>query len=175
MHQRELDFERLEREQHHQDKAKLPPVSSDLRYASVKRISLVYESSLQCRPKITSTDDAKRFFDGYWTEHPGNDQERFVVACLDTKHRVQCVVSVTTGTLDASLVHPREVFKPAVIEGSSAVLISHNHPSGDPQPSQEDLQVTDRLTEAGKLLGITVLDHIIYGDGTGKSVSIREH
>jgi DNA repair protein RadC len=96
------------------------------------------------------------------------------VACLDTKHLVQCVVKVTVGTLDASLVHPREVFKPAIIEGSSAVLLSHIHPSGNPQPSREDIQVTARLTEAGKLIGITVLDHIIHGDGTGEVVSLRE-
>lgn len=143
-------------------------------YASVKRISLVYESSLEGRPCITSTKDAMDFFKQYWALHPANDQERFVVACLDTKHRVQCVVVVTIGTLDASLVHPREVFKPAFLEGSSAIVISHNHPSGNPDPSREDRQVTDRLTEAGKLLGIVVLDHIIHGDGTGQVLSIRE-
>ena len=98
----------------------------------------------------------------------------FVVACLDTKHRVQSVVVVTIGTLDASLVHAREVFKPAIIEGSSAVVLSHNHPSGDTTPSREDHAVTDQLTEAGKLLGITVLDHIIHGDGTNEVLSIRE-
>lgn len=146
----------------------------DLRYASVKRVSLVYEGSLQERPCLTSTHEAKAFFQRYWEQHPGNDQEQFVVACLDTKHRVQCVVIVTVGTLDASLVHPREVFKPAVLEGSSAVVLSHNHPSGNTEPSREDVQVTDTLTDAGKLLGITVLDHIIHGDGTREVLSIRE-
>jgi DNA repair protein RadC len=77
--------------------------------------------------------------------------------------------------LDASLVHPREVFKPAIIEGSAAVLLSHNHPSGNPEPSREDIQVTDRLTEAGRIIGISVLDHIIHGDGTCEVRSIREH
>jgi DNA repair protein RadC len=81
---------------------------------------------------------------------------------------------ITVGTLDASLVHPREVFKPALLEGSSAVVLSHNHPSGNTSPSREDVQVTDTLTEAGKLLGISVLDHIIHGDGTGEVLSIRE-
>lgn len=144
------------------------------KYASVKKVSLVFEGSLQDRPCLTSTQEAMAFFRDYWTDNPANDQERFVVACLDTKHRVQCVVVVTVGTLDASLVHPREVFKPAFIEGSSAVVVSHNHPSGNPAPSREDHEVTNRLTEAGKLLGITVLDHIIYGDGTGEILSIRE-
>lgn len=149
------------------------PVADDS-YGSVKRVFLVYEGSLQERPVITGTEEAKRLFKDYWKRHPANDQEQFVVACLDTKHRVQCIVRVTVGTLDASLVHPREVFKPAIIEGSSAVLLSHNHPSGNPEPSREDIQVTDRLTEAGKLMGISVLDHIIHGDGTGVVRSIRE-
>ena len=94
-------------------------LSDEAKYWSVKRISLVIEGSLQERPCITSTQQAKDFFANYWKDNPGNDQERFVVACLDTKHRVQSVVVVTVGTLDASLVHPREVFKPAIIEGSS--------------------------------------------------------
>lgn len=144
------------------------------KYASVKKVSLVFERSLQDRPCLTSSPAAMAFFKDYWADNPANDQERFVVACLDTKHRVQCVVVITIGTLDASLVHPREVFKPAFIEGSSAVVLSHNHPSGNTAPSHEDHAVTNRLTEAGKLLGIAVLDHIIHGDGTGDVLSIRE-
>lgn len=143
-------------------------------YISLKRVSLVYEGTFECRPKLTSTIEAREFFKKYWADNPAHDQEKFVVACLDTKHRVQCVVVVTVGTLDASLVHPREVFKPAILEGSSAVVLSHNHPSGDTTPSREDHAVTEQLTEAGKLLGITVLDHIIHGDGTGETTSIRE-
>ncbi|MCB9924500.1 MAG: JAB domain-containing protein [Planctomycetaceae bacterium] len=143
-------------------------------YTSLKRVSLVHEGSLMGRPQLTSTEESKAFFRNYWKDNPAHDQEKFVVACLDTKNRVQCVVVVTIGTLDASLVHPREVFKPAIIEGASAVVLSHNHPSGDTTPSREDHTVTDRLTEAGKLLGITVLDHIIHGDGTGHVCSIRE-
>jgi DNA repair protein RadC len=144
------------------------------KYASVKKVSLVFERSLQDRPCLTSSQAAMAFFKDYWADNPANDQERFVVACLDTKHRVQCVVIITIGTLDASLVHPREVFKPAFIEGSSAVVLSHNHPSGNTTPSREDREVTNRLTEAGKLLGIAVLDHIIHGDGTGDVLSIRD-
>lgn len=151
-----------------------PSAVQEKEYASVKRISLVYEGSLAERPCLTSSDAAKAFFKRYWQRHPGNDQERFVVACLDTKNRVQSVVVITVGTLDASLVHPREVFKPAVIEGSSSVVLSHNHPSGDPSPSREDIQVTERLTSAGELIGIDVLDHIVHGDGTAKVLSIRE-
>ena len=155
--------------------ASLPSLTDDVPCASVKSVSLVYEGSLRERPCLTSTQEAKAFFRRYWRQYPGNDQERFVVACLDTKHRVQCVVVITIGTLDASLVHPREVFKPAILEGSAAVVLSHNHPSGNPEPSREDIQVTDALTRAGKLLGINVLDHIVYGDGTDDVVSIREN
>ena len=143
-------------------------------YPSVKRVSLVYEGTLQDRPCIVSSQDAIAFFKEYWTQANASDQERFVVACLDTKNRVQSVVLVTMGTLDASLVHPREVFKPAIIEGSSSILLSHNHPSGNTAPSREDIQVTDRLTSAGELLGIDVLDHIIFGDGSNDAISIRE-
>lgn len=157
--------------------ATIPSLASekfDSAYGSVKSLSLVYTGSLRGRTCLTSASDSKEFFKRYWADHPAHDQEQFVVACLDTKHRVQSVVVVTIGTLDASLVHPREVFKPAILEGSSAVILSHNHPSGNTTPSQEDIQVTNRLTEAGKLLGITVLDHIIHGDGTNEVLSVRE-
>ena len=174
MKQLQLKFESIEQTDRSLAHSPLSVPSLENQYGSVKRVSLVYEGSLQDRPKITNTDDAKRLFMGYWKQHPANDQEQLVVACLDTKHRVQCIVKITVGTLDASLVHPREIFKPAIIEGSAAILLSHNHPSGDPEPSREDIQVTDRLTEAGKLLGISVLDHIVYGDGTGRMRSIRE-
>ncbi len=146
----------------------------DRRYTSLKCVSLIRTGSIEGRPKMTSPDGSKELFKQYWNDYPGNDQERFVIACLDTKNRVQCVVQITVGTLDASLVHPREVFKPAILQGSSAIILSHNHPSGDPTPSREDHSVTDRLTEVGELLGITVLDHIIHGDGAGTLVSIRE-
>lgn len=143
-------------------------------FASVKRVSLVYEKSLDTRPCITGTQEAIELFAKYWKLVVASDQERFAIACLDTKSRVQSVVEITVGTLDASLVHPREVFKPAILEGSSSIILSHNHPSGNPTPSREDIMVTDRLTEVGNLIGIKVLDHIIYGDGTGKALSIRE-
>lgn len=174
MAQLKFNFESLESQESSLGNSTLKVPKPDNRYGSVKRVFLVYEGSLQDRPCITSTEEAKRLFKDYWRLHPANDQEQFVVACLDTKHRVQCIVRITVGTLDASLVHPREVFKPAIIEGSASILLSHNHPSGNPTPSREDIQVTDRLTEAGKLIGISVLYHIIHGDGTGEVRSIRE-
>ena len=143
-------------------------------YASRKRVSLVYEGSLADRLCITSVQAAKELFGKYWSDNPGNDQERFVVACLDTKKRLQSVVVITVGTLDASLVHPREVFKPAILEGAASIILSHNHPSGDATPSAEDRKVTARLKAAGELLGIDVLDHIVHGDGTGVMRSLHE-
>jgi DNA repair protein RadC len=149
-------------------------IHKQTQYTSLKIVSLVRVGSMKGRHRLTTTREACDFFRQYWQENPSPDQERFVVAYLDTKHTVQCVVVITQGTLDASLVHPREVFKPAIIEGSNAVCLSHNHPSGDPTPSREDHAVTERLTEAGKLLGITVLDHVVVADGTNEAVSLRE-
>ena len=143
-------------------------------YTSLKIVSLLRIGSMEKRYSILKPADAKRFFRDYWEQNPGNDQERFVVACLNIKNVVQSVVTVTIGTLQNSLVHPREVFKPAVIEGSAGIIVSHNHPSGNPTPSDQDRKVTDRLREAGEILGINVLDHIIHGDGTGEMVSLME-
>jgi len=88
-------------------------------------------------------------------------QEAFWVLTLDQKHREIDRHLVSLGTLTASLVHPREVYRPALIDGAAAVLFVHNHPSGDPTPSHEDRKLTTRLIEAGEILGIRVLDHVI--------------
>ena len=93
----------------------------------------------------------------------GYDKEVFVVATLNTKNVVTAIQIVTMGTLDASLVHPREVFRLAIHNNASSILVAHNHPSGNPTPSREDIAVTDRLKEAGKIIGIDVLDHIVVG------------
>ena len=100
-------------------------------------------------------------------------QEYFNIVTLDTKNKPIGKHYVTKGTLDASLVHPREVFRPAIRDAASSVILVHNHPSGDPAPSREDLQVTDRLEEVGKTIGIEVLDHIIVA--RGGCISVREH
>lgn len=102
----------------------------------------------------------------------GAEKETFLVLLLDAKHALQRTVRVSEGTLTSSLVHPREVFGPAIREASAAVVVAHNHPSGDPEPSREDLDVTRRLADAGRLLGIPLLDHVVVGDGT--FVSLRE-
>ena len=93
-------------------------------------------------------------------------REQFQVVLLDRKNRIVREVMVSQGSLTASVVHPREVFNPAIRDSAAAVIFVHNHPSGDPQPSQEDRALTTRLAEAGRLLGIQVLDHIIIGRDT---------
>jgi DNA repair protein RadC len=90
--------------------------------------------------------------------------EQFGVVLLDTKHRVMRTTVVTIGTLDASIVHPREVFREAAAAGAAAIVVFHNHPSGDPEPSRDDIALTHRLIAAGVLMGIDVLDHVILGD-----------
>ena len=92
-------------------------------------------------------------------------QEEFRLLLLSTQHAVTREVVVTRGVLDASVVHPREVFRIAIAENAAAVLLVHNHPSGDPTPSPEDRAVTKQLVEAGVVIGIPVVDHVIIGDG----------
>jgi DNA repair protein RadC len=91
-------------------------------------------------------------------------QERFLVLLLDGRHRLLRTEVVSQGTLTASLVHPREVFRPALREAAAALVLVHNHPSGDPAPSAEDREVTTRLARAGELLGIRVLDHVVVAE-----------
>jgi DNA repair protein RadC len=90
--------------------------------------------------------------------------EQFGVMLLDTKHKVLRTTVLSVGTLDASIVHPREIFREATAGGAAAIVLFHNHPSGDPEPSREDRRLTDRLIAAGVVMGIDVLDHIILGD-----------
>ena len=103
----------------------------------------------------------------------GEAVEVFVALLLDARHRVRFYVEVSRGTLTSSLVHPREVFGPALREGAAALVVAHNHPSGDCEPSSEDLELTRRLIRAGELLGVPLLDHLVLGD-EGRYVSLRE-
>ena len=99
--------------------------------------------------------------------------EQFGVLSLDTKHRVLRASVLSIGTLDASIVHPREVFREAMTAGAAALVLFHNHPSGDPEPSEDDVRLTERLAAAGILMGIDVLDHVILADV--RYYSFREH
>jgi DNA repair protein RadC len=105
-------------------------------------------------------------------EFRGCDREHFLGCYLDARHRLQAVETISIGSLNASLVHPREVFRPALALGAAAVLVAHNHPSGCAEPSRDDLELTSRLARCGRLLGIDLLDHLIWGER--ELVSLRE-
>lgn len=103
----------------------------------------------------------------------GRDRKHFAVLCLDTKNQPVAVNIASVGDLNTTIVHPREVFKVAILSNAATVILGHNHPSGVVTPSPQDLEVTDRLREAGRILGIEVLDHVIPGHD-GVQASLRE-
>jgi len=90
-------------------------------------------------------------------------KEHFKLILLDNRNKIIGISTISIGTLNASLVHPREIFKEAIIHNSASVVLAHNHPSGDPEPSEEDIKITERLVKSGKILGIEVIDHIVIG------------
>lgn len=99
------------------------------------------------------------------------DREEFLAVILDGRNRIIGFNVISVGTLTSSLVHPREVFKPAILASAAALVLVHNHPSGDPEPSAEDRALTRRLVEAGEMLGIRILDHVVIGDDRFRSFS----
>ncbi|MFA5515261.1 MAG: DNA repair protein RadC [Desulfuromonadales bacterium] len=117
---------------------------------------------LQPGHRFTSSAEVFRHYHEKLRDHK---REIFLALLLDGKNRIIREVQVSEGSLSASIVHPREVFAPVVRESAAAVLFVHNHPSGDPSPSREDLEITTRLRQAGELMGVRVLDHIIIGSG----------
>jgi len=143
-----------------------------LQEVNVVSIQLVKEKTLTTygSKQIVGTKDAAAIAKDFLA---GVDREHAVVMCLDTKQNINAINTISVGTLNTSLVHPREVFKTAILANSNAIIIFHNHPSGDPSPSRDDLDVTERLVEAGNILGIEVLDHLIIGDN-GSYVSLKE-
>lgn len=121
------------------------------------------------RPQIRSAIDAAALLVPQFGAQP---VEHFGVILLDTKHRVVRTTVISIGTLDASIVHPREVFRAAAAGGAAAIVVFHNHPSGDPTPSDDDVQLTRRLVKAGDLMGISILDHVIVAET--RFASLRE-
>jgi DNA repair protein RadC len=120
------------------------------------------EERLPERPRIRGPSDVFALMAPRLRDLP---HEEFHALLLNSQHRVLDDVTVTRGILDASLIHPREVFRPAIVGKASAIVLVHNHPSGDPSPSSEDRAVTRQLVEAGRAIGIRVLDHVIVSDG----------
>lgn len=134
--------------------------------ASAKRINvvslkIVKEGSILYDVRRLSTPSeaaglGKRFLEDL-------DREQVIVCCLDNKNQPVSINVVSVGILNSSLVHPREVFKTAILSNAASIILFHNHPSGDPEPSQEDINITTRIKDAGAILGIELLDHIIIG------------
>ena len=102
------------------------------------------------------------------------DREHFVAVLLSTRNAVIGIETISVGSLNASIVHPREVFKPAILHSAAAIALAHNHPSGDVTPSEEDLAITRRLKEAGNLLGIDLVDHVVIGHRSFTSLKERK-
>src|SRR5215470_3096709 len=138
----------------------------------IYRVTLVRDGRIPCyNQQIRSAVDASTLLHTYLADV---DREHFVVLMLDQKNKIIGINTVSVGSLTASVVHSREVFKPAILSNAAAIILAHNHPSGAPQPSQEDRVLTVRLVAAGKLLGISVLDHVIIGDGTSAYFSFAD-
>jgi DNA repair protein RadC len=116
----------------------------------------------RCRPR-TPMQSSEAIYRHLLPMMRGAYKERFCIMLLDSKHRLIRPEIVSEGTLTTSLVHPREVFRPAIRESAAAIALAHNHPSGDPEPSADDIAVTRRLLRTGRLVGIPVLDHVVMG------------
>ena len=128
----------------------------------IKEASFLYQTRT-----ISSPKDA---YEMIKEQLEGLDREQFIIACLNTKNEPTNITVVSVGSLNKAIVHPREVFKTAILSNAASVMAFHNHPSGDTTPSDQDIQLTHRLVEAGELLGIKLLDHLIIGDGSFTSL-----
>ena len=109
-------------------------------------------------------DEAQKVWDYLYPEVRADTVEKVWVLCLDRKNKLIRAEPITSGTASGSLVHPREVFRPAIRHGASAIILAHNHPSGDPTPSSADLKVTKKILEASKAVDLSMLDHVIIGE-----------
>lgn len=129
----------------------------------------VFKAGLDVRRPITSPEQLASLL---MLQTRDLDREHFKAVILNTKNHVLKIVDISIGSLNSSIVHPRELFKMVLKHSGAALIVAHNHPSGDPEPSSEDMRLTKRLSEAGKILGIDLLDHLILGDG--RFVSLKE-
>jgi DNA repair protein RadC len=119
------------------------------------------------KPLVKTPDDVARLVQG---RLKGKKKEYFLALLLDTRNQLIRVAEISVGSLDSSIVHPREVFKEAISASAASVIFVHNHPSGDAEASEDDIKLTRRLTEVGEIMGIDVLDHIIIGDKKFRSL-----
>jgi DNA repair protein RadC len=134
--------------------------SGGLRFGPRVRVELVRDSQPLYEATLTNAEDVFRFFHD---EVARWDRERFVSVILDGRNRVLGIDEVSVGSLGSSIVHPRELFKSAILANGAAIICVHNHPSGDPTPSAEDRRITEKIKHAGEILGIPCLDHVVIG------------
>lgn len=131
---------------------------------NIVSVKLVKESSMLYKERnIRSPQDSYALLKELLEN---KDREHFIVVALNTKNEPVTINVCHIGSLNASIVHPREIMKIAILSNAASILVAHNHPSGNTSPSQEDISVTERLKQAGDLMGIELLDHLIVGDGT---------
>ncbi|MEY2363457.1 DNA repair protein RadC [Lysinibacillus capsici] len=138
---------------------------------NIVQIKLIREKTINYQNrKIRSPQDA---YDLLFTFLGQVDREHFLVLCLDTKNQPTCIQTVHIGSLNSSIVHPREVFKSAILSNSASIIVGHNHPSNVTTPSSEDIEVTKRLKESGSILGIDLIDHLIICEDSFLSLKER--
>ena len=143
-----------------------PPRTKTIKF---KQIKAVYEKFIITEEMSPYVEPLKKFSSSKQVFETfkflqNETKEYFITLHLDAKNRICCIDEVSIGSLSQAVVHPREVFKTALLSSAAAIILLHNHPSGDPTPSREDIELTKRLKEAGEVIGIRVLDHIIIGD-----------
>jgi DNA repair protein RadC len=138
----------------------------DIKIKMVKESSALYNTNEVSNPDCAA-DIIRQYLDGV-------DREHFIVLCLNTKNRVIAINTVSIGSLNASITHPREVFKGAILANAAGIILAHNHPSNDTHPSREDIVSTERMIKAGRILDIPVLDHIIVGCDDHRYTSLKD-
>ena len=138
---------------------------------NIYKLKMIKEDTVEYSTTIKSPADIAALARDVLGLHEAAE-ENFAIICLNTKNKIAGVHTVSIGSLNASIVHPREVFKAALLNNANGIICLHNHPSGDPEPSRDDIETTHRLVNAGNILGIKVLDHVIIGDN--RYVSLKE-
>lgn len=141
----------------------------------VEKVRLVRESACNYDvPKLVNgPDDAFTAICAVWPEYRQEAQEVLSLICLNTKGKIVSMLELTRGGLSSAQIHPREIYKSALLANAASIILVHNHPSGDPAPSPQDIEMTRKIKEAGELLGITLNDHIIIGDDDYCSLKSR--
>lgn len=145
------------------------PRFQSLRLQVVKEAEFPYS----CKATLNSPEDVRNLLTKSMEMHL-EAEEVLIMVTVDTKHRVTGIFEVSRGSLSSSLVHPREVFKRALLMNAAGIFVAHNHPSGDVAPSRDDIAITERLQKAGEILGVSLLDHLVIGDTPERYYSFKE-